>query len=156
VTSRFSKRNPPKKLNLAFLEDPLLAQASAASPLMPLTPPAEETMFQPLDASLKFPDTPMAEQFADDYIESVAMEPEVDVEKAHLITHAKVYAIAEKYVPLSVIVHPSFPFLNTGLSAICYARSQLLLCCVALHGASRRKVSDTPRHASPAWSECQS
>ncbi|KAJ4329880.1 hypothetical protein N0V87_010492 [Didymella glomerata] len=94
VTSRFSKRSPPKKLNLAFLEDPLLAQMSAASPL---TPPAEETLFQPLDVSLKLPDTPMAEQFADDYIESVTMEPEVDVESAHLVTHAKVYAIAEKY-----------------------------------------------------------
>ena len=66
---------------------------SAASPL---TPPPEETMFQPLDSSLKLPDTPMAEQFADDYTESVAMEPEVDVEGAHLVTHAKVYAIAEK------------------------------------------------------------
>ena len=41
----------------------------------------------------------MAEQFADDYMETVAMEPEVDVESAHLVTHAKVYAIAEKYVP---------------------------------------------------------
>ncbi|KAJ4984228.1 BTB/POZ domain-containing protein [Stagonosporopsis vannaccii] len=94
VTSRFTRRSPPKKLNLAFMDDPLLAQMSAASPL---TPPAEETLFQPLDASVKFPDTPMAEQFADDYTESAAMEPEVDVESAHLVTHAKVYAIAEKY-----------------------------------------------------------
>ncbi|KAF3031592.1 hypothetical protein E8E12_000805 [Didymella heteroderae] len=94
VTTHLSKRGPPKKLNLAFLEDPLLAQMSAASPL---TPPAEETLFQPLDASLKLPDTPAAEQFADDYIESITMEPEVDVESAHLVTHAKVYAIAEKY-----------------------------------------------------------
>lgn len=94
VTSRFPRRSPPKNLNLAFLEDPLLAQMSAASPL---TPPAEEAMFQPLDASLKFPDTPMAEQFADEYMESVAMEPEVDVESARLVTHAKVYALAEKY-----------------------------------------------------------
>ncbi|KAF3011103.1 hypothetical protein E8E13_011339 [Curvularia kusanoi] len=67
---------------------------SAASPM---TPPAEETLFQPIDASLKFPDTPMAEQFADEYMERVAMEPEVDVESAQLVTHAKVYAIAEKY-----------------------------------------------------------
>ncbi|KAF9700927.1 hypothetical protein EKO04_000986 [Ascochyta lentis] len=97
VTSRFSRRNPPKKLNLAFLEDPLLAQASAASPLMPLTPPAEESVFQPLDASLKLPDTPMADQFTHDYTESETLEPEVDVESAHLLTHAQVYAIAEKY-----------------------------------------------------------
>ncbi|UPX10520.1 uncharacterized protein EKO05_0001174 [Ascochyta rabiei] len=97
MTSRFSRPNPPKKLNLAFMEDPLLAQASAASPLMPLTPPSEESLFQPLDASLKLPDTPMADQFADDLIESVTLEPEVDAESAHLVTHAKVYAIAEKY-----------------------------------------------------------
>ncbi|KAL1602227.1 hypothetical protein SLS59_004914 [Nothophoma quercina] len=67
---------------------------SAASPL---TPPAEETLFQPLDASLKLPDTPIADQFTDDYIECVTMEPEVDVQSAHLVTHTKVYAIAEKY-----------------------------------------------------------
>ncbi|KAH6644282.1 hypothetical protein C7974DRAFT_17914 [Boeremia exigua] len=94
VTSRFTKRSPPKKLNLAFLDDPLLAQMSAASPL---TPPAEDTVFRPIDATLKLPDTPMVEQFADDYNEYATMEPEVDVESAHLVIHAKVYAIAEKY-----------------------------------------------------------
>ncbi|KAJ4367857.1 hypothetical protein N0V86_009696 [Didymella sp. IMI 355093] len=67
---------------------------SAASPL---TPPAEETLFLPLDASMKLPDTPMSEQFADDCLENMTMEPEIDVESAHLVTHAKVYAIAEKY-----------------------------------------------------------
>lgn len=76
----------------------------------PLTPPAEESMFQPLDASLKLPDTPMAEQFAEDYVESVTLEPEVDVESAHLVTHAKVYAIAEKYVPPFVIFRPCLSF----------------------------------------------
>ena len=93
---------------MAVLDDPLLAQMAAASPL---TPPAEDTLFQPLDASLKLPDTPMAEQFADEYMESVAMEPEVNVESAHLVTHAKVYAIAEKYVCPSVICAPDFLFL---------------------------------------------
>ncbi|KAF1925799.1 uncharacterized protein M421DRAFT_397921 [Didymella exigua CBS 183.55] len=94
VTSPLTKRMPLKKINLAFLEDPLLAQMSAASPL---TPPAEETLSQPLDALLKLPHTPTVEKFADDYLESVIMEPEVDVESAHLVIHAKVYAIAEKY-----------------------------------------------------------
>lgn len=79
-------------------------------------------MFQPLDASLKLPDTPMANQFADDYIESVTLEPTVDVESAHLVIHAKVYAIAEKYVPLFVISSPSFLFLFTGMSAIFFVR----------------------------------
>lgn len=109
---------------------------------MPLTPPAEESMFQPLDASLKLPDTPMANQFADDYIESVTLEPTVDVESAHLVIHAKVYAIAEKYVPLFVISSPSFLFLFTGMSAIFSCESQLFLCCVAPRCASRREVSD--------------
>ena len=148
MTSHFSKRSPPKKLNLAFLEDPLLAQMSAASPL---TPPAEETLFQPLDASLKLPDTPMAEQFADDYIESVTMEPEVDVESAHLVTHAKIYAIAEKYVPPSVIF-PPLSFLSRSLACQPFVdvRWQSLLRCDAPRFVSRRKASDTPRRASPA------
>jgi hypothetical protein len=56
-------------------------------------------MFQNMDASIKMPDTPMADQFEDDDLESVLSDEELDVEKAHLVTHAKVYAIAEKYVP---------------------------------------------------------
>lgn len=147
MTSRLSKPNPPKKLNLAFLEDPLLAQMSAASPL---TPPAEEALFQPLDASLKLPDTPMAEQFVDDYIESVTMEPEMDVESAHLVTHAKVYAIAEKYAPPFVILRPSHSFLVYWLFSHRFVRSQPLLRCVAPRYVSRRKLSDMPRSASPA------
>lgn len=63
---------------------------------MPMTPPADEPVHQPLYASTKVPDTPMADQFADEDNESVHSEPEMDTEKAHLVTHAKVYAIAEK------------------------------------------------------------
>jgi hypothetical protein len=148
VTSHFSKRSPPKKLNLAFLEDPLLAQMSAASPL---TPPAEETLFQPMDASLKLPDTPMVELFADDYIESVTMEPEVDVESAHLVIHAKVYAIAEKYVS-HFVIFPPLSSLSCSLACQPFVnvRWQSLLRCVAPRFVSRRKASDTPRRASPA------
>ena len=141
MTSRFSKRNPPKNLNLAFLEDPLLAQMSAASPL---TPPAEETLFQPLDASLKLPDTPIADQFTDDYIECVTMEPEVDVQSAHLVTHAKVYAIAEKYVPPSVICRPCLSSPVLWLVSFCNAIATLCCVasrCVAYHGGK----SPTPR-----------
>jgi hypothetical protein len=65
---------------------------------MPLTPPADEPVFQNLEASSKFPDTPMVDQFAIDELESEQSEPELDVRSAHLVTHAKVYAIAEKYV----------------------------------------------------------
>ena len=71
---------------------------AAASNTMPLTPPADEPSTQILDASSKMPDTPMANQFAVDEQEDEQSEPELDVQKAHLVTHAKVYAIAEKYV----------------------------------------------------------
>lgn len=96
--SRLVRRLAPRKLNLALLDDPLLAQASATNGSMPLTPPAEEPAFQNLDVSTKLPDTPIADQFEDDDLESEQSDTEHEVESAHLITHAKVYAIAEKYV----------------------------------------------------------
>jgi hypothetical protein len=140
VTSRFSKRSPPKKLNLAILEDPLLAQMSAASPL---TPPAEETLFLPLDASMKLPDTPMSEQFADDCLETMTLEPEIDVESAHLVTHAKVYAIAEKYVPLFVICPSLFPF---PVPQIVRHLPYAIATFVALRCAALRITAEGPRH----------
>ncbi|KAF2846716.1 hypothetical protein T440DRAFT_482319 [Plenodomus tracheiphilus IPT5] len=88
--------SPPKKLNLALLEDPMLAQANAASNA-PITPPADEPTFQNLDLSSKTSDLPTVDQLADDDTDSIGSEPELDIEKSHLITHAKVYAIAEKY-----------------------------------------------------------
>jgi hypothetical protein len=94
----FSRRGPPRKLDLVLVEDPLLAFMSAASTSMPLTPPADEPTFQNLNASSKFPDTPMADQFAIDELEGEQSELELDVQSAYLVTHAKVYAIAEKYV----------------------------------------------------------
>jgi hypothetical protein len=97
-SSHFTRRSPPKTLNLTYTEDPLLALVAAANNTMPLTPPPDQPTFQHLDASLKMPDTPMADQFNDDDLESVLSEEELDMEKAHLVLHAKVYAIAEKYV----------------------------------------------------------
>jgi hypothetical protein len=94
----FSKRGPPKKLNLALVEDPLLASMTASNSSMPLTPPADEPVLQTLDASSKLPDTPMVDQFAIDELEGEQSEPELTMQSAHLVTHAKVYAIAEKYV----------------------------------------------------------
>lgn len=93
----FSRRPAPQKLNLAFIDDPLLAQAAAANSSMPMTPPADEPAYRNLDAFSKVPDSPMDDQLVDDDIESVQAEPEPATEKAHLVTHAKVYAIAEKY-----------------------------------------------------------
>lgn len=97
LSSRLGRRNAPKKLNLALVEDPLLATLAAANNSMPLTPPDDEPAFYNLDASTKMPDTPMDDQFAMNELETEQSEPESNTQKAHLVTHAKVYAIAEKY-----------------------------------------------------------
>ncbi|CAI6311217.1 unnamed protein product [Periconia digitata] len=96
-----TRRSTPKKLSLAMIEDPLIAMmGSAVGTSDPLTPPAdqhaESTDFFHMDAS-KMPDSPMADQLAEDPFDLAPTKPEVDAEKPHLITHAKVYAIAEKY-----------------------------------------------------------
>jgi hypothetical protein len=146
-SSRFSRRSMPKKLNLALIEDPLLATMSATNHSMPLTPPADEPMFQNLDASSKVPDTPMADQFAFDELEGEQSEPELDVQTAHLVTHAKVYAIAEKYVCPCVIVCFLFSVglraLICGSPFICAWRLLLRLRCAAL--VTRRFNTDKPR-----------
>ena len=98
-TPRFPTRRPSKKLNLALVEDPLLAMISAATPAPPPSPPAEQQQpdDQPTpDLVAKIPDSPMQDQFVDDPFDYVPAEPKADQEKPHLVTHAKVYAIAEK------------------------------------------------------------
>ncbi|KAH9861707.1 hypothetical protein J1614_011460 [Plenodomus biglobosus] len=87
---------PQKKLNFAMLDDPLLVQANAANNA-PITPPADEPAFPNLDLFSKTSEIPTADYFADDDAASVGSEPELNIEQSHLITHAKVYAIAEKY-----------------------------------------------------------
>jgi hypothetical protein len=138
-SSRFSRHNPPKKLSLAYLEDPLLATMSATTNSMPLTPPADEPAIQSLDATSKLPDTPIADQFAFDELEGEQSEPELDVQNAHLVTHAKVYAIAEKYVYPFVIVCSSLS-VDPGLLLVLHLRmlvaSAPTLRCVGLHGIS--------------------
>lgn len=96
MSQRPSKHNAPKRMNY-FVEDPLLATMAAASTTPPLTPPVDEPTSQSLNM-LKVPDSPMADQFSMDELEEEQSEPELDVQKSHLITHAKVYAIAAKYV----------------------------------------------------------
>ncbi|ORY18152.1 hypothetical protein BCR34DRAFT_360429 [Clohesyomyces aquaticus] len=99
-SSPTSRRQRSKKLNLALIEDPLLATMAAAnqSARDPMTPPDEQANhFDDSLDSAKFPDTPLEEAFQEDPFEAVETEPETAVEKAHLLTHAKVYAIAEKY-----------------------------------------------------------
>ncbi|CBY02090.1 hypothetical protein IAQ61_006678 [Plenodomus lingam] len=96
ISMRPMKRPTPKKLNFALLEDPLLAQANATN-TAPITAPAGEPEFQNLDLSSKNSDMPTTDNITDDDTESVGSEPESEIESSHLITHAKVYAIAEKY-----------------------------------------------------------
>jgi len=77
-----------------------MALVAAANNAMPMTPPPEQHAFQNMDVSTKMPDSPMVDDFfQDDDMESIHSEQEFDIETTHLVTHAKVYAIAEKYVP---------------------------------------------------------
>ncbi|KAF1988781.1 hypothetical protein K402DRAFT_19785 [Aulographum hederae CBS 113979] len=103
-------RRPRRKLNLALVEDPLLAQAAAANSYNsynsyappaasnPLTPPAEEEDDfnfgkMPPDSAIEMLDSWGLESFEN--AELADQEP--DLSQPHLIVHAKVYAIAEKY-----------------------------------------------------------
>ncbi|KAH8724448.1 hypothetical protein GQ44DRAFT_279411 [Phaeosphaeriaceae sp. PMI808] len=97
LSSPSQRRHGSKKLNLAFMEDPLLATMAATNNSMPLTPTDDESVFHNLDASTKLPDTPMADQWTTSELESEQSVLEPAVQKVHLVTHAKVYAIAEKY-----------------------------------------------------------
>jgi len=81
-----------------MVEDPLLAMASAASTAhYPMTPPEEHTNELDSLESAKLPDTPMSDQDETEAFEDTIPEFEADMEKPHLVTHVKVYAIAEKY-----------------------------------------------------------
>lgn len=90
-------RRRTKKVNLALVEDPLLATAAASAGCVnPLTPPDEQpNQFERME-SMKFPDTPMEYEVEEDPFDTAFAEQEPDNEKPYLITHAKVYAIAEK------------------------------------------------------------
>ncbi|OCL12365.1 hypothetical protein AOQ84DRAFT_285365 [Glonium stellatum] len=98
TSPRSPTRRRPKKLNLALVEDPLLATAAASAAANPLTPPDDRTnQFEMLDSS-KLPDTPVEDQYVEeDPFENTFEDQLPDSTQAHLVTHAKVYAIAEKY-----------------------------------------------------------
>lgn len=118
VSARAAVRGPGK-LDLALVDDPLLAQAHAQSvpsaisateipsnaPASPLTPPHSNDRidyFSSIDA--KLPLSPVDAQGPDDdhfdyasYESESEDEASTDDAPSHLVTHAKVYAIAEKY-----------------------------------------------------------
>ncbi|KAF2085501.1 hypothetical protein K490DRAFT_67657 [Saccharata proteae CBS 121410] len=97
---RRTSRRRPKKLNLALVEDPLLAQA-ALSPIAiatPQTPPSP--IASPVTMDAKIPPHDWVEDSPDDDVDSSDYdddEAECDADQPHLVLHAKVYAIAEKY-----------------------------------------------------------
>jgi hypothetical protein len=149
---RFARRAAPRKLNFALMEDPLLATMAANNDSMPLTPPPDESSFQNLDAFTKMPDTPMADQFAIDELESEQSEPALDFQSSHLVTHAKVYAIAEKYVSPFVILCFSFLPDNTPLlvGPSSFASAVVLpRLCGGAPGCTAANGRQTPRFASP-------
>jgi hypothetical protein len=149
---RFARRAAPRKLNFALMEDPLLATMAANNNSMPLTPPPDESSFQNLDAFTKMPDTPMADQFAIDELESEQSEPALDFQSSHLVTHAKVYAIAEKYVSPFVILCFSFLPDNTPLlvGPSSFASAVVLpRLCGGAPGCTAANGRQTPRFASP-------
>ena len=103
-TSPIARRT--KKLNLALVEDPLLAVAAShtintPTPFVPISQPQNIT--SPIDSlpssplALKIPpQSPIRESFADDVSVYSAPEQEPDIERPYLLTHTKVYALAEK------------------------------------------------------------
>jgi hypothetical protein len=135
-----------------------MALVAAANNTMPLTPPPDQPMFQNLDAFIKMPDTPMADQFEDDDLESVLSDEELDVEMAHLVTHAKVYAIAEKYVPpVRHCLFSSFCMITPLVCrtpSICACSFAYFGCAVVHRAAVEHR--QTPRFASPAAPSPQS
>lgn len=100
--------NVPKKLNLALVEDPLLAMAASSMPanmkestptaptypLSPLSPPDAARWFHGKHA------TPSLDLIMDENEAEVCETPsageEPDISTSNLTLHAKVYAIAEK------------------------------------------------------------
>ncbi|KAF2203662.1 hypothetical protein GQ43DRAFT_252006 [Delitschia confertaspora ATCC 74209] len=93
------KPSPPRqrarKLNFSTIEDPLLATMAGLQD--PLTPPDEQTNQVEMAGSAKYLDSAIMDQVDEDSDESEHAEPNHDDESPHLIIHAKVYAIAEKY-----------------------------------------------------------
>jgi len=93
-----------KKLNLALVEDPLLAAAASntlnvpnsygvIAPSNPMTPPAE--VHDPFGKVAPY--SRVRHAVAEDTFDYSSLEQGPDIQMPYLITHAKVYAIAEKY-----------------------------------------------------------
>lgn len=106
-------RTLPKKLDLSQIQDPLVAQAQAAArkPKSPLTPPAE-ALVQNTSYGFDKPRSPARKprptlgrrtisSSSTSSSSAVDSESEDDdsyeTDESHLLTHTRVYALAEKY-----------------------------------------------------------
>jgi hypothetical protein len=109
-----ARRKLPKKVDLSMVMDPLLAQMGCCAPEAPMSPSADSVISVNTDVSqfknkVKSPRTPRSpangrqqaspyESEANSDYESYDDEAEeVGEEESHLITHTRVYALAEKY-----------------------------------------------------------
>lgn len=87
-----------KKLNLALIEDPLVATATASEAMSPLTPSAvHATHSDAVDASTnKLPDILLAGLEESEPFVAVQGEHAADPETSPLLVHVQMYALAEK------------------------------------------------------------
>lgn len=141
----------PQRISLSFFEDPLLATANATDKSLPLTPPLEEPTSGVIDTSTKFFDMKEANHSSHHEFGLKQSEPDLDLDKVHLVTHAKVYAIAEKYVWIShILVLGPWPLLFSILSNSSYPCLHNISCAnISFQYVVHQKNADRPRHASP-------
>lgn len=109
-----AQRQKPQKLDLSGIEDPLFAQAAACVPPAPLTPPIETAnsfIRARHDSAFSVGESPrllkakLASRNACQVAPASASESESDSEDdceyetddSHLLSHTRVYALAEKY-----------------------------------------------------------
>jgi len=108
-----ARRKLPKKVDLSMVMDPLLSQAGYCAPEAPMSPPdsviSVNTDVSQLKNKIKSPRTPRSpangrqqaspydSETGSDYESYEDEEEEIGEEESHLITHTRVYALAEKY-----------------------------------------------------------
>lgn len=108
-----ARRRLPKKVDLSMVMDPLLSQAGYCAPEPQVTPPDSaisiNTDVSQFKNKAKSPPTPRSpangrqqaspyeSEANSDYESYDDEEEEVGEEESHLLTHTRVYALAEKY-----------------------------------------------------------
>ncbi|GAB7356698.1 hypothetical protein MBLNU459_g7407t1 [Dothideomycetes sp. NU459] len=109
-------RQKPQKLDLSQIEDPLFAQAAACAPPAPLTPPSESEnpLLRRHDSASTTEGSPRSQHSqksksatrsanaysscSDSDCDSASeVDDEYETDESHLLTHTRIYALAEKY-----------------------------------------------------------